>query len=233
MIDLSKLKTREDIAVLRSDKGNATVIFDIEDYKTVYDVLDTSSYREINKDPTNKIDKKVKSLINKMNITSKEKYSLTINNLRTPRFYDLPKIHKEAVPLRPIVSTSGSPTYELAKYLANYLKDKIEEPCLFVRDSEHLVKKLKDIQLSKDDTLACFDVVSLFTSVPVKDTLNIIKSNLGIDKLYLEALELCLSFTYILFDGQIYEQSEGAAMGSPLPPIIAQMFMIELELCGI
>jgi hypothetical protein len=64
----------------------------------------------------------------------------------------------------------GSPTYEQTKYLANDLKDK-EEPCSFARDSEHLVNKLKDIKLREDDTLASFDVVSLFTSVPVKETL--------------------------------------------------------------
>jgi hypothetical protein len=101
--------------------------------------------------------------------------------------------------------------------------------CSFVRDSEHLINKLKDIKLSEDDTLASFNVVSLFTSVSVKETLNIIKNHVGIDELYLEALELCLSSTYFLFDGQIYEQSEGTAMGSPLSLIIAQIFMVELE----
>ena len=43
--------------------------------------------------------------------------------------------------------------------------------------------------------------------------------------LYLQALELCLISTYFLFHGQVYEQTEGAAMGSPLSPIIAEIFM--------
>jgi hypothetical protein len=52
----------------------------------------------------------------------------------------------------------------------------------------------------------------------------------GLDKLHLEALKICFSSTYFIFDGQIYEQSEGAAaMGSPLSLIIAQIFMDELE----
>ena len=32
-----------------------------------------------------------------------------------PKFYGLPKIHKEDVPLRPIVSSIGSVTYGVAK----------------------------------------------------------------------------------------------------------------------
>ena len=39
----------------------------------------------------------------------------------TSRIYGLPKIHKEGVPLRPIVNTIGSPTYELAKFVAKWL----------------------------------------------------------------------------------------------------------------
>jgi hypothetical protein len=42
-IALSKLKKRDDIVVLRSDEGNATVILDTEDYKAkVYNVLNTN-----------------------------------------------------------------------------------------------------------------------------------------------------------------------------------------------
>ena len=35
-----------------------------------------------------------------------------------PKFYGLPRIHKENVPLRPIVSSIGSVTYEVAKELS-------------------------------------------------------------------------------------------------------------------
>ena len=38
-----------------------------------------------------------------------------------PKFYGLPKIHKPDVPLRPIVASQGSPTYNLAKYLAEMI----------------------------------------------------------------------------------------------------------------
>ena len=41
--------------------------------------------------------------------------------LKLPEFYGLPKIHKNNNPLRPIVSSIGSITYESAKLLAKIL----------------------------------------------------------------------------------------------------------------
>ena len=40
-----------------------------------------------------------------------------------------------------------------------------------------------------------------------------------------DLLEICLKTTYFLYDGQIYSQVEGAAMGSPVSPIVANLFM--------
>ena len=36
---------------------------------------------------------------------------------------------------------------------------------------------------------------------------------------------LCLRTSYFLWDGHYYEQTEGASMGSPLPPVVANFYM--------
>ena len=38
-------------------------------------------------------------------------------------------------------------------------------------------------------------------------------------------LEFCLKNTYFLFQGKYYEQVHGAAMGSTISPLIANLFM--------
>ena len=43
-------------------------------------------------------------------------------------------------------------------------------------------------------------------------------------------LEFCLTHTYFLFQGKYYEQLQGAAMGSPISPLIANIFMEEFEI---
>ena len=42
-------------------------------------------------------------------------------------------------------------------------------------------------------------------------------------------LEFCLKNTYFLFQGKFYEQVHGAAMGFPISPLIANLFMEEFE----
>ena len=41
--------------------------------------------------------------------------------------------------------------------------------------------------------------------------------------------ELCVRSTYFSFQNRFYKQKDGAAMGSPLSPIIANLFMEDLE----
>ena len=42
-------------------------------------------------------------------------------------------------------------------------------------------------------------------------------------------LELCLNSTYFIYRGQYFQQKQGAAMGSPVPPIVANLYMEYFE----
>ena len=44
-----------------------------------------------------------------------------------------------------------------------------------------------------------------------------------------ELLPLCTKNVHFIFNGEIYAQIDGVAMGSPLDPVLANMFMVELE----
>ena len=58
----------------------------------------------------------------KKQLEPKLHYKLHSTDSTPASFYGLPKIHKENVPLRPIMSAIGSPTYELSKHLANLFR---------------------------------------------------------------------------------------------------------------
>ena len=88
--------------------------------------------------------------------------------------------------------------------------------------------------------MVSFDVKALFTSVPIKPAINTIKRLLEEDpELHkrtplsvtniIRLLEYCLTSTYFIFQGRFYEQQEGAAMGSPLSPIVAKLYMEKSE----
>ena len=80
----------------------------------------------LKEDPTTKIKTKIlkqlKVLKDNKFIDNKLYYYLKPTDSPPPRFSGQPKIHKPRVPIGPIVSYSGSPLYNLYKYIANILK---------------------------------------------------------------------------------------------------------------
>ena len=81
---------------------------------------------------------------------------------------------------------------------------------------------------------------ALFTSVTVEDSITIIRdrlqqdttladrTNLTISQV-VDLLRLCLTTTYFIFDGTYYVQVDGVAMGSPVSPIVCNIFMEHFE----
>ena len=83
-----------------------------------------------------------------------------------------------------------------------------------------------------------FDVTSIFTNVPLDETIEIILRRVYIDqeintdipkKEMKELLLLCTKSVHFIFNGKIYIQIDGVAIGSPLGPVLANIFMVELK----
>ena len=108
---------------------------------------------------------------------------------------------------------------------------------------EHTLKNstaFTAFQLAPEDQLVSFDVTSLFTQVPINEALRVVTEQLNKDQTLSERtsipvrqlvglVELCLRTTYFQFQDNYLEQTDGAAMGSPLSPVIANLFMEDLE----
>ena len=150
----------------------------------------TSSYRIVPRNPCSKILKKVKVAIANSSFDEVTKRCPFPSKEFTPRIYGIPKIHKANIPLRPIVDTMGFPTYKLASFLAKLLSPHVGNVDSFVRDSNHFVDFLRDAKCEYGDILVSFDIVSLFTKVPISDAIEIIKRKVNYEVASL--VELCL-----------------------------------------
>ena len=128
----------------------------------------------------------------------------------------------------------------MAKELAKILKPLVGKSPHHITSTQDFVEQARQIKLEPGECLSSYDVSALSTSVPIDPTLNIIKDLLDKDTTLKERtvmevgdiillLEFCLKNTYFSFQDQFYEQVEGAAMGSPVSPIVANLYMKYLE----
>lgn len=157
----------------------------------------------------------------------------------SPRIYGLPKIHKEGTPLRPVVSSVQSPTYNMSKFLANSISKILGKSEYHVRDSWEFIKFIKTIkQIPRSFKLISLDVVSLYTNVPVDLAIECIRERwceleehtaLTLDE-FIKGIQFCLNTTYFNFENQTFKQTFGTAMGSPISAVVANLVMEKLEL---
>jgi Reverse transcriptase (RNA-dependent DNA polymerase) len=236
---LKALKSDDSIIVLAADKGNATVVMNRDEYDTKMSTLinDRTKFKKLGKrNPGTRIEKVGKSLIKKYNLDSK----LIEENSKLPHIYGLPKIHKQDVPLRPVVSCIGSSVHPLAKYLVRILNPLQETIQSSVANSKQFVRRIRPLVTTDSTVMVSFDVTSLFTSVPVAEALITLRkfleadanlnsrTSLNIEQI-MELTSFCVNNTVFQYGEEYYSQIEGMAMGSPLSPILCNLFMADLE----
>ena len=185
---LKQLKEDKDIVILKDDKGNCTVIMDRPDYDQKINALlsdnDIYSKLVIKRNPLNNITKDVNDFVCQLLLDNKIKqdkyYWLHCSKAVMPRFYGLPKIHRVNVPLRPIVSFVNAPTYNISKFLFKTIKLRMTNR-FSVKNSIDFIDRIKDVVMEEDDILVSFDVVILFTSVPIDCAIKCIFDFLVVD----------------------------------------------------
>ena len=119
----------------------------------------------------------------------------------------------------------------MVKFLSDLVK-----PCLdskyCPKDSFSFVTELKQENLANAHMVS-FDVESLFTNIPLNETIELVldkifiqQPDINITRKDLKKLfEFATANTHFLFNGTFYDQIDGVAMGSPLAPILANLFM--------
>ena len=95
------------------------------------------------------------------------------------------------------------------------------------------MKTLKKQKIPPGYQMVSFDVVSLFTNVPLEEIIDIIikiiydenETNNSIRKREVkEILYLCAKNAHFNLNSKIYVKNEGVAMGSPLDPALTNIF---------
>ncbi|CAH3151296.1 unnamed protein product, partial [Porites lobata] len=118
---------------------------------------------------------------------------------RLAHLYGLPKTHKKKLAMRPILSATGTYNYKLAKWLDEKLKP-LSVNEHTVNDIFVFADELREMKIKDREVLVSYDLLRIAT-----------KNQL------------------FQFEGNLYEQVDGVAMGSPLGPLMANAFMCKIE----
>ena len=111
-----------------------------------------------------------------------------------------------------------------------------------ISDTFSFAEEIQNLVIDENDILVSFDVTSLFTNVPLQETIETIAEKAFVDNWFnvthnlnitkpglVQLLEIATMNQLFQFDGKLYEQIDGVAMGSPLGPLMANAFLCSIE----
>ena len=182
---LKDLSSRKDIIIQKADKGNSVVILNKSDYiKRMTEMLsDIDKFKKLNVKPGKELnlllkheDKLISFLKGIKKYVAEDLYkSLYPQGSQPGIMYGSSKIHKPLVngfpKLRPILSALNTGTYKWAEFFVTLLLRDLNSNQFTLKDSFEFAKIVceQDAGLS----MASLDVDSLFTNIPLEETINI------------------------------------------------------------
>ena len=150
------------------------------------------------------------------------------------RLYGLAKVHKGDMPMRPVLSMPGSAYFNVAKQVASWLS--IVPECQINCSTKEVCDSLSSVKLEEDEELVSFDVVSLYTNVPVLESIHVCadllfsRYSIPVDKeTFIELAKIASCNVLMLTHDGYYIQTEGLAMGSPPAPHLANGWMSQFD----
>ena len=233
---IENLSKRDDVIILKQDKGRGVVLMDKNKYtEKCMLLLNTKQFKKLDNDPTKTTEGKIQRMLRRIKPKlSEHEYKVLYPSGSSPgKFYGTAKIHKvprngniDQLPIRPIVSNLNTATYQLAKHLSKILSP-LRESEYTIKSTRHFMEIIKHKKVPERFQMVSFDVKSLFINVPLETTIDIILRRIYTNhelktsltkKEVKELLLLCTKNVHFTFNGQIYIQVDGVAKGYPLAP---------------
>ena len=248
---IMEIKSNEDIVVLSGDKDSSVVLLKKKDYQDkvwslIQEGIDAGKY-ELTDDSTHKDLKNFQQFLYNNFSKHKEYEKMRPASNRPARFFATAKTHKfqsfdeitlDELKLRPIVDQTGTHTQKAAKVVSKYLKP-LGHNEYVIKDSLKFPELLKSKPLQEDEEDVSYDVESLFTSIPVRETIDFILSEIYDRKVIPPFCKKRLHFKRLLerltgeckfsVNGVLVRQKDGCPIGGSMSGDFADIFMKKLE----
>jgi len=135
-----------------------------------------------------------------------------------------------------VINNRSAQSYKFAKKFNSILQQYLTvDNCYTIVNSSTLAQDLTKLNISKQHRLITLDIKDLYVNIPIRQTIDITRlqllkhNNPEITSQICKLLETILQQNYFTFQEQIYQPDKGIAMGSPIPGMIAEIFLQHLE----
>ena len=229
------------------DKGVGICVMKSEDYQSkLGDILKLPQFEKLPKGRKNarnpaileeeRIIKALDDMVEGGKINDSLYAKLKPKGSQPARLYGLAKVHKNTVPTRPVLSMPGSAYYAIGNQVGEWLSEVPE--CQINTSNKQIVDTIKNIKLDSNRELVSFDVVSLYTNVPVTEAINrcadlLYNGNQAappVDKeTFVELAKLASCDVIMSTHDGFYKQTDGLAMGSPPAPYLANGWLSQYD----
>ena len=157
---------------------------------------------------------------------------------KTHKFNDIEEINVEKLKFRPITGQTGTFKYNCSKVIAGYLK-RLYRNEYSMKETQRFPEILQDLPpLNNDEEYVSYEVDSLFTNIPLKDTIDYIVEEIYVNR---KTKPICsmLKFKRLLyklttectsqFNTKFFKQIAGCSMGGPLSVTLSDIHLTRTE----
>ena len=251
--ELINLQKNRVITIKECDKGGGIIILDTDEYIRSCnqhlssklknsDGSESPYYCKVGEEFLEKAKSEILNVLKRAAddkiISSEEFDGMDPTGKGAATFYQLFKVHKphqegRAPPERPIISGSGSITEGISQYVQHHIKDLSVQHPSYTQDTPDLLRTIAGLENIPDDAiLVTCDISALYTNIQRHDGVEAVKKVLETRKdktipsdFIIELLDLVLKYNIFVFDGQLYQQLIGTAIGTKCAPNVADIFM--------
>ena len=247
---LKSLRNNDDIVILAGDKDSSVVIMNKTDYQNKVNSMIEEGIQQrkynITDDTTLKDLEHFQDFLYR-NFKDHKYYKdmwPTSNqparffaSAKTRKFDNFSDINVEQLKLRPIIDQSNTYTYNAAKVIGDYLKPLAKNEYV-IDDTLTFPTFIKQDRLPLDEEYVSYDVESLFTSIPIEETISYIIEQIYDNNIlkpicsrliFKRLLERLTTGCIFSVNGQLIRQIDGCPMGGPISSILSGIFMNKME----
>lgn len=157
---------------------------------------------------------------------------------RIPEFHAIPKVHKTPWTLRPIVPSHSWVTSRVSEVVDHLCRPILAKLPWVVDSSKQVINNLGQIRIESEDVWICTgDVVAFYTNINADACADILagawKKYLPDSKIGKKTISQMVHFVmknnYFAFQGEMWKQVDGLAMGTSCAPLLANIYAAYFE----